>query len=143
MPESVIAHAGFALVVLVAIVGFLKGDEPERIGAGAYALALFSTLLLREESLMDQPQLALILIDAALLVVYGALAWKSRRAWPAWAAAVQTVAVMAHVLMIAQPGASIATLYEVVSLANFAALGVLSIGVFQAWRDRAIVAEPR
>lgn len=141
MPESVIAHAGFALVVLITIVGFLKGDEPERVGAGAYALALFSTLLLREQDQMDRFQFALILIDAAMLVVYGALAWKSRRAWPAWAAAVQTVAVTAHVLMIVRPGPSIPTLYEVVGLAHVAALGVLCIGVVQAWRDRA-VAEP-
>lgn len=136
MSDIVIGYAGFALVVVVAIVGFLKGDEPERIAAGAYVLALFSTRLLQEESRFDEPQLALILIDAAMLVVYGALAWKSRRAWPVWAAAVQSVAAMAHVLIIAGAPPSVSAFYEVVRLAHIAALGVLCVGVFQAWRDR-------
>jgi hypothetical protein len=38
--------------------------------------------------------------------------------------------------MIAQPAPSIATLHDVARLANLAALAVLAVGVFQAWRDR-------
>lgn len=141
MPEIVIAYASFAIVLAAAIFGFLKGDEPERIGAGAYALATFSTLLLQDEARLHEPQAALILIDAVMLVVYGALAWRSRRAWPAWAAAAQSVAVMAHGLMLANSGPSTLAFHEVVRLAGVAALSILCVGIVQAWRDRLAEAE--
>lgn len=138
LTDPVIAHVAFILVTLAAIVGFLKGDEPERIGAGAYALALFSTRLMQEPLHPGEPQLPLVLIDAALLVVYAALAWRSRRAWPVWAAAVQSLAVMAHLLMLAGAGPASLTLYDLIRLANLAVLGILCIGVIQAWRDRTL-----
>lgn len=136
LTDPVTAYVVFILVFVAAIVGFLKGDEPERIGVGAFALALFSTLLMLEPLHPGEAQWPLVLIDAALLVVYAALAWKSRRAWPVWASAVQALAVMAHLLMLAGTGPASLALYDLIRGANLAVLGILCIGVFQAWRDR-------
>ena len=138
LPDPIVAHVVFILVTLATVVGFLKGDEPERIGAGAYALALFSTLLMQEPLQPREPQIPLALIDAGLLIVYAALAWRSRRAWPVWAAAVQALAVMAHLLMLAGAGPDSLALYDLIRLANLAVLGILCVGVVQAWRDRVL-----
>ena len=82
MLETIYAQIGTAISLCVVAFAFLKGDEPERVGAGAFALGLLASLLLQNDSRLSGPQWSLMAIDTVMLGVYAALAWKSRRSWP-------------------------------------------------------------
>lgn len=132
-PYSQIATAVGVVVVAFA---FLKGDEAERVGAGAYAIGALATLLLQEDSRLYGAQWPLMLVETAMLVAYVALAWKSRRSWPIWASALQSVVVMCHILTTADLRPPLAAFYAVINLASYGILLALALGVLQAWRDR-------
>lgn len=136
MSETLLIQIGFAAAIAVAVFAFLKGDEPERIGAGAFVMALFSSLLLRDSGGPDQIQWPQLIIDAVMVVLYGALAWKSHRAWPAWAAALQLVAVMGHVLMLTDLRPPLSAVQGLGALVGATILAILALAVAQAWRDR-------
>src|SRR5215217_3663745 len=89
MFDTLASQIGFAIAVLVVAFAFLKGDEPERIGAGAYMLALFASVLIQDKGALSGTQWGLMSIDAVMLAVYAGLAWKSRRNWPVWVCALQ------------------------------------------------------
>ena len=125
-----------AIGVVVVAFAFLKGDEPERVGAGAYAIGALATLLVQDDSRLYGAQWPLILVETAMLIAYVALAWKSRRSWPIWAAALQSVVVMCHILPAVDLRPPLAAFYAVINLASYGILLVLALGVLQAWRDR-------
>ncbi|MCS6624861.1 hypothetical protein N0B44_18250 [Roseibacterium beibuensis] len=136
MFDTLYSQIGAAVGVIVVAFAFLKGDEPERVGAGAYALGSLAALLLQNDSQLYGPQWGLMSVEAIMLAAYAALAWKSRRPWPIWAAALQAVVVMSHVLTTADVRPPIAAFYAVVNLASYGILLAILIGVLQAWRDR-------
>ena len=89
MLDTLYSQIGAAVAVAVVAFAFLRGDEPERIGAGAYALGSLAALLVQDDSRLYGPQWGMMVVDAILLGAYAALAWKSRRAWPVWVGALQ------------------------------------------------------
>lgn len=125
-----------AIGVVVVAFAFLKGDEPERVGGGAYAIGALATLLVQDDSRLYGAQWPLILVETAMLIAYVALAWKSRRSWPIWAAALQSVVVMCHILPAVDLRPPLAAFYAVINLASYGILLVLALGVLQAWRDQ-------
>lgn len=134
--DTLYSQIGAAVGVIVVAFAFLKGDEPERVGAGVYALGSLATLLVQNDSQLYGPQWGLMVIEAVVLAAYAGVAWKSRRSWPIWASALQAVVVMSHVLPTMDIRPPIAAFYAVVNLASYAILLVLAVGVLQAWRDR-------
>lgn len=136
MFDTPYSQIGTAIAVLVVAFAFLKGDEPERVGAGAYALGLLASLLLQEDSQLSGAQWGLMAVDTVMLGVYAALAWKSRRSWPVWASALQALIVMSHVLTVIDLRPPLAAFYAVINLANYGILLAIAIGTFGAWRDR-------
>ena len=136
MFDTLYAQIGTAVSLVVVAFAFLKGDEPERVGAGAFALALLASLLLQDDSRLSGPQWGLIVVDTVMLGVYATLAWKSRRSWPVWAAALQTLIVMSHLLTVIDLRPPLAAFYAVMNLANYGILLALAAGTFLAWRDR-------
>ena len=96
MFDTLAAQLGAVFVVLVCAFAFMKGDEPERIGGGVYVLGWFASLLVQSANLYEA-SLGLFAIDVVMLGVLGALVWKSRRAWPVWAAAMQLLASVPQV----------------------------------------------
>lgn len=126
--------AGFTVVVVA--FAFLKGDEPERIAAGAYVLTWFATLLVQGDSSGPGPQWGMMSIDMIMLAVYVGLAWKSRRSWPVWATALQSLIVMSHVLTLVDIRPPLSAVYAVINLASTGILLVLAIGTFWAWQER-------
>jgi hypothetical protein len=136
MFDTLLSQIGFGVVVLVGGLAFLKGDEPERIGAGAYLLAVFVSVLVQDKAALSGPQWGLIAIDTIMMAVYAALAWKSRRAWPVWACALQGLIVMIHLLTLIDLRPSLAAFYAVINLASYGVLLSLAIGTLRAWRDR-------
>lgn len=136
MFDTLQAQIGAAITVMVIAFVFLRGDEPERIGGGAYVLAWFASLLIQSDGSTPGVQWGLLSIDVILLGVYVGLAWKSRRAWPIWAAGLQSLIVMSHLLTFVDIRPPLLAFYAVINLASYGILLVIGIGAFQAWRDR-------
>ena len=127
--------AGF----LILVVGFalLKGDETERIGGAAVALIMIAGVVTWDgSSLLSLPRWAPMAFDIVLLSVFVGLAWQSRKAWPAWAAAFQALIVTGHILVLAElrpPGDAFAA---VSNMSNYGLLIALAVGTFWAWQER-------
>ena len=136
MFDTLYSQIGAAVGVVVVAFAFLKGDEPERVGGGVYALGSLAALLVQNDGQLFGPQWGLMAVETVVLGAYAALAWKSRRSWPIWASALQSVVVMSHVLTTTDIRPPIAAFYAVVNLASYGILLVLALGVLQAWRER-------
>ena len=136
MFDTLYSQIGAAVGVVVVAFAFLKGDEPERVGGGVYALGSLAALLVQNDGQLFGPRWGLMAVETVVLGAYAALAWKSRRSWPIWASALQSVIVMSHVLTTTDIRPPIAAFYAVVNLASYGILLVLALGVLQAWRDR-------
>lgn len=136
MFDTVYSQVGAAISVLILAFAFLKGDEPERIGGGAYLLGWFASLLVQDDSRLHHTQWGLMAVDVLMLSVFAALAWKSRRAWPVWACAFQALTVMSHILTMVDMRPPLASFYVVINLASLGILAALGAGTAQAWRDR-------
>lgn len=136
MFDTLPTQIGAGFTVLVVAFAFLKGDEPERIAAGAYVLAWFATLLVQGDGSVGGTQWGMMGIDIIMLGVYIGLAWKSRRAWPVWAAALQSLVVMSHILSLVDIRPPISAFYAVINLASTGILLVIAIGTFWAWQER-------
>ena len=130
------AQIGAAITVLVIAFAFLRGDEPERIGAGAYVLAWFASLLVQGDGATRDVQWGLMSIDVIMLGVYAGLAWKIDRAWPVWAAGLQSLIVMSHLLTYVDIRPPLLAFYAVINLASYGILVAIALGVWKAWRDR-------
>jgi len=134
--DTLYSQIGAGFAVLVIGFAFLKGDEPERVGGGAYALSLLASLLIQDDSQLSGTQWGLMAIDTVMLAVYAGLVWKSRRSWPVWASALQALIVMSHVLTIIDLRPPIAAFYAVINLASYGIMLAIAIGTFWAWQER-------
>lgn len=136
MFATLYTQIGAALVVLVVLFAFIKGDEPERVGAGAYALGMLATAVMQQGRILEGPQWGLFAIDVVLLAIYAGLTWKTRRVWPVWASALQALVVVSHIVKLLNIQS---TFTAFTAVANLAALGIvvaLAVGTFWAWQER-------
>ncbi|HYC98813.1 hypothetical protein [Brevundimonas sp.] len=136
MFETIYAQVVLAVAVLVVTFAFLKGDEPERMGAAAYAIALLATTMIRDGTSLSVPRWGVMALEIVLLVVFLGIAWHSRRAWPVWAAGFQSLIVTGHLLVAANlrpPSDAFAT---VINMSNYGLLIALAVGTFWAWQER-------
>lgn len=138
MFDTLYAQIGAAIGVVVVAFAFLKGDEPERVGAGAYALGSLAAVLVQNDGQLYGPQWGMMAIDTVMLPVYAGLAWKSGRSWPVWASALQALVVMTHVSTMVDVRPPAAAFYAVTNLASYGILAAIALGTFQAWRDRRV-----
>lgn len=136
MFDTLASQLGAIVVVLVCAFAFLKGDEPERFGAGAYVLLWFASMLVQDGVELYRTQQSLFALDIAMLGVLGALAWKYRRTWPLWAAALQLLIVMSHIVIYVDVRPPIASFLTVINLAGYGVLIALAVGTFWAWQER-------
>lgn len=136
MFETLASQIGAAVAVCVTAFAFLKGDEPERIGASAYVLGLFASLLVQDTGQLYGTNWGLMIIDVIMLAVLAGLAWKTDRSWPVWACALQSVIVLSHILTIVDVRPPLAAFYAVINLASYGLLVTIAIGTFWAWQDR-------
>lgn len=123
-------------MLLICAFAFLKGDEPERVGAATYILAWFASLLVQDDGELYNFQWGMAAIDLLVLAVFAGLAWKSRRAWPVWASALQLLAVTTHVMALIDVRPSISSFYTVLNLAAYGVIVTIGIGTFWAWQER-------
>ena len=136
MFDTLASQIGAIFVVLVCGFAFLKGDEPERIWAGAYILGWFATMLVQDDGALYGAQPGVLAIDLVMLAILGALVWKSRRTWPVWACALQLLVVMSHVVYYVDVRPPAAAFLMVINLAGYGILVTLAIGTFWAWQER-------
>ena len=135
MFETLPAQIGAAFVVLVCGFAFLKGDEPERIWAGAYILGWFASLLIQDNT-GPLAVFSFFAIDLLMLLFLIGLIWKARRSWPAWAAACQLIVVMSYIVALTDLQSSAAAVVTVISMAGYGVLVSLAVGTFWAWQER-------
>lgn len=119
-------------------VGFalLKGDETERIGGAAIALIMMAGVVTWDGASPGLLHWGPMAFDVVLLLVLGGLAWQSRRAWPIWAAAFQSLIVTGHVLVAANLRPPSDAFAAVNNMANYGLLISLAVGTFWAWQER-------
>lgn len=134
--DTLASQIGAVFVVLVCGFAFLKGDEMERLWAGAYVLAWFATLLIQGDGSIYHSDLGVFFIDLIMLVIIGAMVWKSKKSWPTWACALQLLMVMSHLARYVDLRPSMSAFITVINLAGYGVLVALAVGTFWAWQDR-------
>ena len=136
MFDTLASQLGAILVVLVCAFAFMKGDETERFAAGAYVLGWFASMLLQTDGELYEVQWGVFGVDLVMLVVLGALVWKSKKSWPVWAAACDLLIVMSHIVLMVDIRPPMVAFITVVNLAGYGVLLSLAVGTFWAWQER-------
>lgn len=136
MFETLSSQIGAALVLLTCGFAFWKGDEPERIVAGAYILGWFASLLVQSELDFVSATYGIAVIDLTMLVLLGAMTWKSRKVWPIWGCACQLLIVMSHLLVFVDQRPSATSFIAIINLAGYGVMLALAVGTFWAWQER-------
>ena len=72
MFDTLYSQIGAAVGVVVVAFAFLKGDEPERVGGGVYALGSLAALLVQNDSQLFGPQWGLMAVETVVLGAYAA-----------------------------------------------------------------------
>jgi hypothetical protein len=134
--ETIYSQLVLAAAVIVVAFVFWKGDEPERMGGGAYAMVFLATTMLTNDSIYNIPRWGVMGIESILLAVFVGIAWQSRRTWPIWAASFQGLVVTCHALVAANLRPSSNAVAAVINMSNYALLIVLAVGTFWAWQER-------
>ena len=136
MFDTPAAQIGAFFVVLVCGFAFLKGDDTERVGGGAYILGWFASLLVQNDVGVYRDQIGLVTLDILMLIVLAGLAWKSRRAWPFWAAGFQLLSVMSHIIAQVDVRPPAMAFITVLNMSGYGVLIALAVGAFWAWQER-------
>ena len=136
MFDTLYTQIGAIFVVAIAAFIFLKGDEPERFAMGAYLLAWLGSMLFHSNTGLYGWQPGVFALDMGMLVMFLALGWKSRKSWPIWAAALQLLAVMGHLLPLIDYRPPAFSFLTVVVLANYGTLIAMAVGAFWSWQER-------
>jgi len=133
---TIYAQLLLAVAIIAVTFAFVKGDEPERMGAAAYALCTLATTMLRDDTSLSFPRWGFMGIEIVLLVVILGIAWQSRRNWPIWAASFQALIVTCHVLVAANLRPPPDAVAAVINMSNYGLLITLAVGTFWAWQER-------
>ena len=115
---------------------FWRGGWPERATAAALLVSWVLTLLLRDRS-WSHPQWAAFVIDLAFGAFILALALKSDRYWPLWAAGFHLLAIATHFARQIDPTLGNWAYVTANVIWTYLVLGALAVGVTGAARARA------
>ena len=133
---TIYAQLVLAAAIIVVTFAFVKGDEPERIGASAYTVLVLATTMVRDGTSLNVPRLGVMGLETIFLLVLVGIAWHSRRAWPIWAAAFQSLIVTGHILVAANLRPPTDAWATVINMCNYGLLISLAVGTFWAWQER-------
>lgn len=101
-PPHMIPHyvIFWGLLLMICGYAFWRGRYEERAAAAACLIATVTTVLVIQPiaERYSNPDPLLIGIDLAMLAVFVAIALKSQRFWPLWAAGFQLTMSMSHLL---------------------------------------------
>lgn len=136
MLDTLYSQIGAVAMVLIVGFAFWKGEEDERIAAGALGIAWFASLLVQDDGDLYTTQWSMMAVDVILLGILGALVWKSRKSWTTWATAMQLLVVMSHLLTLIDVRPSASSFYFVINLAGYGVLLAIAVGTFWTWQER-------
>ena len=136
MFETIYSQLVLAAAVIVVIFAFWKGDEPERMGAAAYAMVFLAVTMIKDGTSLNVPRWGVMGLEVVLLVVFVGIAWHSRRAWPVWAASFQALIVTCHALVAANLRPPSNAVAAVINMSNYGLLIAMAVGTFWAWQER-------
>ena len=137
MLDTLYSQIGLLPMVLVGVFAFVKGDEPERLAMGAYLLGWMAGMLIQGDGDLHRNwQPGLFALDVVMLLVLGGLAWKFKRSWPIWAASLQLIIVMSHLVILFDMRAGIMAFYTILNMASYGVLVAIGLGTFWAWQER-------
>ena len=125
-----------AAAVAVVTFAFVKGDEPERMGAAAYSMVFLAVTMIKGSTSLNFPRWGVMGLETILLIVFIGIAWHSRRAWPVWAASFQALIVTSHILIAANLRPPHNSVAAVINMSNSGLLKALAVGTFWAWQER-------
>lgn len=120
---------------LVALTAYAlrRGGAPERLAAGAMALAALATYAtgLTNTFAFRQTEWQLAMIDIVLLVALTSLALVADRFWPMWLSALQALAVISHVARAIDPHIAPGAYWWALGKISWPMLLVVGIGIFR------------
>ena len=76
-----------------------RGGRPERVISTSMVLGSVATAVVENRQDWVDPQLGIMAVDLAFLLIAGWYAFRSDRHWPMWAAAFQLIAIVTHLAM--------------------------------------------
>ncbi|QNG43571.1 hypothetical protein H3V42_16525 [Sphingobium yanoikuyae] len=124
-----------AFLLLSSAYAFIKGDQPERIGAATLLGGASLTVLVASPlgTRFHGVESGILIIDMSILGIFLWLSIRSTRFWPIWIAAMLGAEVVIHVALVIAP--------EVVPRAYMHALALWSwfaqlVLVIATWRHR-------
>lgn len=120
----------------ILIFALLKGDEPERFGAGAFAIGWLATVTLQQDGQLYGLPWGMFALDVVFLLVFVALAIRYRKAWTIVACGFQGLIVISHILILIDVRPALSAYYTVINLASYGILVALAAGTFWAWQER-------
>lgn len=134
---SIIGWIGAGLMLGGCVLALALGSARERTGAVVYLLCwLLSTFLRVQYGFSMYSTVAIWILDLVLLFTFGALIWKSDRAWPVWATALQLLIMTCQFLFLIDFAPTLSAYSTVI---NFSSLGIilsLAWGSVAAWQER-------
>lgn len=136
MFDTLYSQIGAVVTLAVMAFAMVKGDEPERYGAGWYVLAWLGSMLVQDDTALHSPQWGMFAIDMVGLLVFAGIAWRYRRSWPVWVCGFQSLAVMSHIMGLIDLRAPAASFYTVINLSQYGILVAIAVGTFWAWQER-------
>ena len=136
MPQSLPSLIGLCLILVVCSSTAIVGGWRERVAALSFLLAVLASITVQQASTAWDPVLPLAAIDVVLMAVLGALAWRSRLAWPVWAVALQGLTVAIDGLRIAEIGMEPYSYLAAVNLSSYGLAVVIAYAGWAAWRGR-------
>jgi hypothetical protein len=124
---------GVALLSCVTGAAFFKGGRPERIAAGGITLGVLAGFAMRDRH-WSGTQWADFAIDLIFFLLILAIALRSDRYWPIWAAGFQLLAVITHAASLIDAGLAPWAYVTAGVIWTYLVMGALAVGTYEAWR---------
>lgn len=114
---------------------FWKGEQAERLGAAGLIIAWVATAVFRIQTQWDN-HLLIAGVDLAFLLFLGALALRTGRSWPVWAAGFQFMNLLASVVILLGVTRLGLPFYAAIHIATYGLIISLAVGTFWVWQER-------
>ena len=88
-------------VIATAFFAVVRGAAPERIGAAGIIVASYASV--PSSAFFGAPELAMLIVDCALLCSFLWLLVTTDRFWPIWATGFHAISVVTHLAVAVQP----------------------------------------
>ena len=126
---------GLALMATVCIAAFWKGERDEQLTAGALLLSWVATMVLLDPRWIG-PQWGSFIADGALLVFLVALALRSTKYWPIFAAGFHLLAVATHSARMIDPRMGAWAYATAAVIWADMVIMALAVGTWNSWRSQ-------